>query len=179
MSARKQVFLPLLTALLLAAPAYAEEAHHVSPVKGLFFQVFNLSILLLVIYFLLRKPTQEFLLTRTVKVREDISGARTEREEMERKLAETRRYIANFDKEMAELRGQMTKDSLALKDHIVATARESKTKIIGAAEENAKHLFENERHELIVSTFEKAKEIAIEKIMSNPVGLTDADLSPI
>lgn len=97
-----------------------------------FVKFFNLSLVLVVLYFILRKPVSNFFRERARKIDESLSAADASREEAKRKLAEVEAKVAGLEERI---------------DEILAAAREEgaaeKARIIAAAERDAARILEN------------------------------------
>jgi F0F1-type ATP synthase membrane subunit b/b' len=89
----------------------------------------NLTIFLLILYFILRKPTREFFRQRFAQIRAALERAAKEREAASAKLKEINARLNRLDAELNEIRAQAEREAAAERERIEASAREDAEKL--------------------------------------------------
>jgi F-type H+-transporting ATPase subunit b len=112
----------LVPTLLLAEEAEHAEAvpQHVPPF--VWFHLLNLTILVFVLYRLMRKPFRDFLVKRQDTIREALEKAESARIDAERQNELYRQRLAGLSEEIATLRMQTETVSRAEADQLIASA---------------------------------------------------------
>lgn len=137
---RRHIPLCLLMLVLLPAGLFAAEERSELNAEywwEQFFKFFNFVVLVVALYFILRKPLRKFLEDRARQIDETIKAAASAKEEAEHKLAEVDRLISGLQKEMEEIR-----------QRAVAEGEAEKAKIIEAARREAERILEEARREI-------------------------------
>ncbi len=128
----------LLLALPGVASASAEagighEAFHV-PWKDIGFHTFNLVLLLVLLFFLLRRPLADALANRAALIRRELQEARDAKEAAEKRLEDLEERLAGFEFQVDGLRREMTEQAEQEREAIVERARREAEAVRTAAE---------------------------------------------
>ena len=163
----------LLVSLLLAVPAFAEEAEeHAASAGELIFPALNFLIFLYLIYRFVLPMARDYFNKR----RADIAAAVNEGEEAKRRgealLAEYRGHLARLGDELAAIRNALAADGEKEKAQLLAEAAETAQRIKADADFLAEQETRLARQELRVEIVERAAATAERLVREN---LTPAD----
>ncbi len=138
--------------------AIAEAAQHGvhAPGAPVIAAVFNFALLLLILYFIARKPLSAFLQARSDGVREGLIEAKKMLEEANERLAEYSSRLERMDEEMTKLREEFIAAGEAERDRLVADAGAKSERMRRDAEVRLGQEFAQLREELRVETVDKA-----------------------
>lgn len=89
----------------------------------------NLIIFFGALYFLLRKPTREFFQQRYTEIRAALERAAKEKEAAQIRLAEIDARLNKLDAEIAEIRSQAEKETIAERERIETQSRQDAEKL--------------------------------------------------
>ncbi len=160
----------LVVACLTAAPSFAAggegEGSHV------FWEVFNLLLLIAVLIFVTRKSVTAFLKNRRDQVANNLRESEELLTESKERLAELERKSGNLDEQLVEIRREATERAEREAEAIIADARETAARI----ERDATGAVEREvlraKQQLRAEASELAIELAAERLKSD---VSDAD----
>jgi F-type H+-transporting ATPase subunit b len=127
-----------------------------APGPPLIANLFNTAVLVLILYFLGRKPLASFLQARSDSVREGLSEAKKLLEEANETLADYSARLERMDEEMVKLREEFIANGEAERDRLVAEAGASSDRMRRDAKTRLEQEFAQLREELRVETVEKA-----------------------
>ncbi|MBO0861989.1 MAG: ATP synthase F0 subunit B [Chloracidobacterium sp.] len=89
----------------------------------------NLTIFVVILYLLLRKPTREFFRQRLASVRETLDKAAREKQQATQKLAELDARLNRLDADLREIKTQSDRDAAAERTRMEAETRRDVEKI--------------------------------------------------
>jgi len=119
-----------LLALVVLAPASALAAGGgESVVWDLFWRVVNLALLLVVVFFLARKPVQAFFQDRRDRIQGELQSAAQLRKEAEQRYAKWQRQLVDLDAELERVRATSRERAEAERERILADARAAAERI--------------------------------------------------
>ena len=131
----------LVAPLALPGAALAAEAAHAAeggtfhvPWASLGFHTLNLTILLVALFLLLRRPLADSLANRSALVRRDLQDARDAKEAAEKRLEDLEERLAGFEFQVDGLRREMAEQAEAERQAIVERAHHEADAIRTAAE---------------------------------------------
>ena len=133
-----------------------------------FFKFFNLALVLVVLFLLLRKPVANFFRERARKIDESLEAAEISRREAEAKLAEVEGQIAGLERKMEEIRQTAHQEGEAEKARIIEAAEREAERILASAERNIENRTRAAKAELKAYAaglaIEQARELLRERI---------------
>lgn len=129
------LLLLMLTASVVAASGEESELN-TEYAWDQFYKFFNLALVLVVLFLLLRKPVANFFRERARKIDESLEAAEISRREAEAKLAEVEEQIAGLEQKMEEIRQTAQQEGEAEKARIIEAAEREAEKILASAERN-------------------------------------------
>ncbi len=167
-ASRRTILVSLSAAcfLSLAFPeltAYASESEGWG-IWGTVGKVFNLSLVVGILVYALRKPLCDYFESRRQSIRQEIDDARRAREEAERKLAEMEKRMASLDAELQELESRAAAEASEERSRIVAQADKDAAQLLENARKEADSLLRAGQMELRAYAAQLAVELAAEKI---------------
>jgi len=113
-----------------------------------FVKLFNLSLVLVVLYFILRKPASNFFRERARKIDESLAAADASREEAKRKMAEVEAKVAGLEERVEEILEAAREEGAAEKARIIAAAEREAARILENAERGIESRIRAARKEL-------------------------------
>lgn len=134
--------------------------------------IFNFALLLLVLYFIARKPLSAFLKQRSENVREQLAEATRMLEEANEQLTKYNSRLERMDEEMTKLREEFIAQGEAEKDRLIEEAGAKAQRMRVDAETRLKQEFAQLREDLRVETIGKAVAAATETLRKE---VKDAD----
>jgi F-type H+-transporting ATPase subunit b len=161
---KRATFAAALIMLALGA-AVAFAAEHESELNveywwDQFVKLFNLALVLGLLYFLLRKPVQNFFRERARQIDESLDSARRAREEAQRHLTEVEERIAGLEQRVAEILEKARQDGEAEKARIITEAEKEAKRILELAKHEIENRSKTARKELRTFTVDEAIEHA-------------------
>lgn len=131
----------------------------------------NFSILVIGLFFLLRKPVVKMIANRRDQIDAQVREARAAKEEAENKLKEFSKKLSSFESEAQEVLKRAEQDALATKEKIIQSARVSAEKIIKEAEltaqANVQEFKDQIRRETIARVVAQAELMIRERVSSD------------
>ncbi|TYT74600.1 ATP synthase F0 subunit B [Desulfobotulus mexicanus] len=124
------------------------------------YKVMNFTALVLILFFLLRKPVARFLNGRIDGIEKQLADLEERRLAAEQELAEYRRQLENMEDEAKSILEQYRKQGEAAKERILEEAKASAEKMREQARRNIEHEFVRVRAGLQAEVMEKALERA-------------------
>ena len=121
-------------AIVLSAPAAFAAAEAEAGQSSTLPKIVNFTILAVILVFAIRKPLAGYLEARAGQIREQLSAARTDREEAARARALADRLSSSLEDEVEAARRRIAKSAEEEGGRIVAAAEEQARKISAAAE---------------------------------------------
>lgn len=109
---------------------------------------FNLFLFLGILYFLLRGPVRNALVTRRENIRRDLMQAQTERDAAMAKLAEVEARLANLNTEVTTIRQQSEREAQTERERLARTAEEESRKLREQAQREIENAGKVARHDL-------------------------------
>ena len=175
-STRRRLFAFLLVAVgSLALPAVAFAAEGSGSKWGAWLnigRVFNLGVMVLVLYWVASKPLKEFYAGRTQSIREQLSEAQQAREEAEAKLAEIEARMGNLNDELLQMKLAAEKEARDEYQRLIAEAEHDADVVIERARAEIDGMMRTARKELKAYVAELSVGAAEEQIRA---GITDED----
>jgi F-type H+-transporting ATPase subunit b len=167
----RTILLPLALMIFMSGLVYASggEGHADSGVllKDFLYRVFNFAIVVGILVYFLAKPLKKGMAGR----REEIAAALAESEQVklaaEAKFAEYDQKLAAASAEIAEISSAIKREGELEKEKIIASARETATKIEQEAEKAAALEIAKARKELQTEAVRLAVELAEELLKTN------------
>lgn len=136
------------------------------------YKVMNFTVLVVFLYFVLRKPIASFLNDRIAGIERQLADLEERKLAAEKDLAEYRRQLEAMDTEAKEILEQYRMQGEASKQRILAEAEASAAKMREQAQRNIEHEFARARAVLQVDIMEKALERA-ESLIQEKIGADD------
>ncbi|HRO66313.1 MAG TPA: ATP synthase F0 subunit B, partial [Pseudobdellovibrionaceae bacterium] len=128
-----------LAGLLVSQAAFAAEGHGDGiPGKLIFWQVFNLGILLSALFYLLRQPVKDYFAQRRASFLQAAEKTKASRQAAEEKYRELKEKIENLDRTRAESLARAEAEAGDLKKQLILTANELAARIRKEAEATSK-----------------------------------------
>jgi F-type H+-transporting ATPase subunit b len=155
--------------LLLAAPAFAAAEEHAPELNGdywmdQFVKFFNLSLVIGLLFFLLRKPVMAFFRTRAQQIEENLGAAARARAEAEQRLEAIKAEIDGIEAKVAESLAAARREGEAEKARIVRQAEEEAQRMLRSAEKEIENRIRAGRKELKAYAAKLAVDKAREEI---------------
>lgn len=177
----RKLALTALLVLLLGAPAFAAAEEHAPELNADYWfdqlvKFVNLSLVVGLLFFLLRKPVMAFFRTRARQIDENLTAAARAREEAERRLEAVKAEVAGIEAKIADSLTAARREGEAEKERIVRQAREEAERMLGAAEREIENRIRAGRKELKQYAAELAVEKAREEISRRITDAEDAAL---
>jgi F-type H+-transporting ATPase subunit b len=144
----------------------------VSPAVVNIARTVNLIIFLVVLYFLVRKPTREFFRQRYTEIRASLERAAREKETAAARLAEIDTRLNRLDAEIADIRTQAEREAAAERERIETQARQEAEKLRAMAQREIESAKNSALAELQQFTATQAVELA-EKIIRRELTAED------
>ena len=171
----KYLILPLGLLLIAATPGLASvaaadgEVHY--PWMDLVFRVVNFIIVVGIIWFAAGKMISGGLRGRREGIANELSDLETRKAEAQKKLRDVEQGIANMEEERKKILDDYKAQGEALKDSIIAKAKESADQIKAQAElsasQEAKYAVEQMRVEMADMVVEAAQKLLAEKLTAD------------
>lgn len=139
-------------------------------VKEDFYRITNFVVLVVGLFFILRKPVSEALNGRIKGIEDQLSDLESKKKEAEDTLAEYNKKIATLDAEAAKILDQYKEQGEAAKKRILEEAAKSAEKLEEQAKKNIEHEFKSAKRalqeEVTAMALEKAEEIVKQSVNS-------------
>ena len=132
----------------------------------------NLIVFLLVLWYLLRKPTREFFTNRLREVRGTLERAARDREEATKKMAEIDARLARLDVDLAEIKAQADREAQAEEVRLAADAAADAERLRVVAQREIEAAKQTALAELRQFTAEKSVDLA-EQIIRRELNADD------
>ena len=133
-----------------------------------FVKLFNLTLIVVALYFILRKPIKRFLSDRARQINESLSAADKAREEAVRRLHEVEERMAGLESAVEEIKQRAREEGNAEKERIIAAAQAEAERILAEARREIENRLKAGRLELKAYAAElavsKARAILAERI---------------
>lgn len=154
-----------LGTLFMGEPLYAAQAHGAGgPGINFIYAVINFLILLVILYYFLRRPAREFFCTRSVSTKMAVETAKKHYQESYRRLEEIEARLKNVDVEGKELIHRIKKEAELEKQKLIALARDMAEKIKSDARRIAEQEVKKARQSLRAQASQLVIQLAEEAI---------------
>lgn len=120
------------------------------------YKVMNFTVLVVFLYFILRKPVSQFLNGRIAGIEQQLADLEARKISAEKELAEYRRQLEAMDAEARTILEQYREQGEAARARILAEAEVSAAKMREQARRNMEHEFARARVQLQAEVMEKA-----------------------
>lgn len=169
-----------LVSFAVLVPAFVSDVHptllFVSQGMAALAKLVNLAVFLGLLFWLVRKPAQDFFAKRLAEVRATLQQAAKEKEVASAKMAELDSRLNKLDSDIAEIKAQAQREALAERERLEAEARRDMEKIRQSAQrevESAKQIAMTELREYAAT---KAVDLAEQMIRKELKPEDDAKL---
>lgn len=143
--------------LLIAHPSLVLLTEGLNPAIP---KAINLVVFLLVLGYLLRKPTREFFSNRLREVRGTLERAARDREEAVKRMAEIDRRLAGLDTDLVEIKAQADREAEAEQARLAADAAADAERLRSVAQREIEAAKQTALAELRQFTAEKSVDLA-------------------
>ncbi len=175
-STKRRLFSSLLLAAgCLVLPAVAMAAEGGESRWGAWLdigKVFNLAVVIFVLYWVANKPLKEFYASRSESIREQLNEAQRARVEAETKLAEIEARMGHLDDELLQIKRTAEKEAHDEYERLIAEAEHDADAVIQRARQEIDGMMRTARKELKAYVAELSVQAAEEQIRA---GITDED----
>ncbi len=134
-------------------------------------RVMNFTVLVVVLFFVLKKPVAEALNGRIQDIKNQLDELETQKDVAEKTLAEYETKIATLDDEVAKIVAQYEEQGEAARNRILESAKNSAEKLEAQAKRNIENEFQQARQqlqsEIMTKALEKAEELIKKSISSD------------
>ena len=120
------------------------------------YRVMNFTVLVVALFFVLRKPLSQALGSRIKGIKEQLDDLETQKAEAEKKLAEYNQKLAQLEKEAEKIVDDYVRQGNEAKARILKEAEASAGKLQLQARRNIEHEFAQAKLELQKEIFEKS-----------------------
>ncbi len=153
------------------AGASSEGGHGAEP-KGWVatdtYRVMNFSVLVIALFFVLRKPVSQALSSRIQGIKEQLEDLETKKQAAEKSLSEYNEKLALLDKEAGQMVEEYIRQGEEAKARILKEAESMAEKLKEQARKNIEHEFDQAKAtlqaEIVESALKKAEQVIMEKI---------------
>jgi F-type H+-transporting ATPase subunit b len=128
------------------------------------YRVMNFIALVLILFFVLKKPLKQFLGDRIRLIKEQLDDLEAQKQETEKKLAEYNDRLSALSQEAEQIIDQYRQQGENLKEKILQEAQSAAGKLEEQARRNIEMEFAQAKLKLETEVFEKAIEKAEEKL---------------
>ena len=135
--------------------------------KDLVFRIMNFTLLVAVLFFLLRKPIGQGLEARRQGIKDQLDDLERQKEESQRQLAETKQKLSQLDAEVQRIVAEYVQMGETAKAKILEEARASADKLQEQAKKNIENEFASAKQQLMAEMAEQAVSMAEELIRKN------------
>ena len=160
-----------IVALLLFPMSAAMAASGKGWVETDWFRVLNFAVLVLALFFILRKPVSTALSSRIDGIKKQLADLEAQKGVAEKKLAEYSDKLSELEKEAEHIVADYIKQGNEAKARILKEAEASAEKLQAQARRNIEHEFDQAKKQLQAEVLEKslakAEEIIKEKISAD------------
>ena len=160
-----------IVALLLFPMSAALAASGKGWVETDWFRVLNFAVLVVALFFILRKPVSTALGSRIDGIKKQLADLEAQKEDAEKKLAEYSDKLSELEKEAEHIVADYIKQGNEAKARILKEAEASAEKLQAQARRNIEHEFDQAKTQLQAEVLEKslakAEEIIKEKISAD------------
>ncbi|MDY0164205.1 ATP synthase F0 subunit B [Desulfobotulus sp.] len=136
------------------------------------YKVMNFTVLVVLLYFALRKPVARFLNGRIEGIEQQLADLEQQKLAAEKELAEYRRQLEAMDAEAKTILAEYRKQGEAAKGRILAEAEASAAKMREQAQRNIEHEFARARARLQAEVMETAL-VRAEALIQEKIGPED------
>ncbi len=152
----------------LAPPAYAADQWEATDT----YRIINFTALVLILFFILRKPVANFFTDRIRSIREQLKDLETQKQEAEKKLAEYNEKLSALDAEAEKIISQYQRQGEDARENIMRQAEAAAAKMEEQARKTIAYEFAQAKLKLETELFDSAVEKAEERMKSL---ITDED----
>ncbi len=160
-----------IVALLLFPMSAAMAASGKGWVITDWFRVLNFTVLVVALFFILRKPVSTALSSRIDGIKKQLADLEAQKEAAEKKLADYSDKLSELEKEAEHIVADYIKQGNEAKARILKEAEASAEKLQAQARRNIEHEFDQAKKQLQAEVLEKslakAEEIIKEKISAD------------
>lgn len=136
----------------------------------------NLTIFIVLMYLIVRKPAREFFAARLAEVRATLERAAKEKSEAEAKMTELSARLSKLDAEIAEIRSQAEREAASERSRLAAEAQADAEKLRATAQREIEGAKQAALVQLREFTASKAVELAEQQIRRELTPQDDAHL---
>jgi F-type H+-transporting ATPase subunit b len=145
-----------VSAAIAAGGGHAEESPWTT--TKLIWRVINSVALVALLVYFLKQPLVSFFSERTAQISKDIDGAREQRENAEKLIAEYEQKIAGMEKELDRMRAELASLAEAESVKVVSNAEQMAAKMVASAKVTA----EQEVRKARIALKNEAVELAVQ-----------------
>ncbi|MFV9644459.1 MAG: F0F1 ATP synthase subunit B, partial [Desulfobacterales bacterium] len=138
------------------------------------YKVMNFTVLVVALFFLLRKPVAQALSSRIKGIQDQLDELEVKKKEAEKKLAEYNERLTLLDKEAEKIVAEYIKQGNEAKARILEEAESEATKLEEQARRNIDSEFKQAKSKLQEEIFEKAI-IKAEEMIKSEINSEDQD----
>ena len=138
------------------------------------YKVMNFTVLVVALFFLLRKPVAQALSSRIKGIQDQLDELEVKKKEAEKKLAEYNERLSLLDKEAEKIVAEYIKQGNEAKARILEEAESEATKLEEQARRNIDSEFKQAKSKLQEEIFEKAI-IKAEEMIKSEINTEDQD----
>jgi len=138
------------------------------------YRVMNFTVLVVGLFFLLKKPVSQMLNSRIEGIREQLSELETKKKEAEKKLAEYDERLSALEREAQGIIDEYTRQGNEARTRILAEAEKAAVKIEEQARRNIEHEFNQTKLKLKSEVMEMAL-IKAEEIIKGKITAKDQE----
>ncbi len=138
------------------------------------YKVMNFTVLVVALFFLLRKPVAQALSSRIKGIQDQLDELEVKKKEAEKKLAEYNEKLSLLDKEAEKIVAEYIKQGNEAKARILEEAESEAEKLEAQARRNIDSEFKQAKSKLQEEIFEKAL-IKAEEIIKSEINNEDQD----
>lgn len=156
---RTGLLLVILTSFIVfavSAPAYAAEGWQSTDT----YRIINFTALVLILFFILRKPVANFFTDRIRSIKEQLEDLEKQKSEAEKKLAVYNEKLSALDAEAEKIISQYQQQGEAARDNILKQAEAAAAKMEEQARKTIAHEFAQAKLKLETELFDSAVEKA-------------------
>jgi len=148
--------------LVIASPAYAGEEWQRTDT----YRIMNFTVLVLILFFVLRKPVANFFTDRLRLIKEQLKDLEEQKAAAEKKLAEYNEKLSALDTEAENIIQQYQKQGEDVRDNILRQAEAQAAKMEEQARRIIEYEFAEAKLKLETELFDSAVEKAEERMKS-------------
>ena len=137
---------------------------------SLLFPFFHVSLLFGGIYYVARKPLQEFVRNRHETLKKNIEGVRIQLKDAKSRYEELDAKLKGMDAELTSLKANVQADASAIRDQVIASAKTSSASLVSDARQSAEALNKSLQSEVKMKFVDEVMALVEKKIQSQLTG---------